>query len=65
MLHFYGNEPLGGSNYDVRMIDSVVENAVSGVRTCRAAAQQVSPLLVRMRGDTFTLTGPCGPWNAH
>jgi len=32
---------------------------------CSAAAQQVSPLLLRMRGVTFTLTGPSGPSKLH
>jgi len=31
----------------------------------RAAATQLSPLSVHMRGLTFTLTGPFGPVNCH
>lgn len=51
MLHFYGNEPLGGSAYDVRMIDTVVENAVSGIRTTGAGRFYVE-------GSTFRDSNP-------
>ena len=51
MLHFYGNEPLGGSAFDIRMIDTVVENAVSGIRTTGAGRFYVE-------GSTFRDSNP-------